>query len=263
MEIIGTGRTAEVYAYGEDRALKLFLPGYEAALESEYAVAAHVAKRNVGAPFVYDQVEIDGRKGIVYERIQGETMLSLLERNPMAIRRTAHQMAEMLHTIHSVEVEGFPSLKARLTVEILDAPILSDAQKQTVIDYMRALPDGNRLLHMDFHPDNIMLADGLAYVIDWNNACCGNPCADVCRTSVLLTVGALPPDASDYLLRALTNFRASQNRQFLAEYRRLAEIPEEDILKWLLPIATARLSCQLPGEEEGLMEIIELALGNL
>ena len=42
-----------------------------------------------------------------------------------------------------------------------------------------------RLLHMDFHPDNVMLPSRGPVVIDWSNACAGDPALDVALTWVI------------------------------------------------------------------------------
>jgi Ser/Thr protein kinase RdoA (MazF antagonist) len=42
-----------------------------------------------------------------------------------------------------------------------------------------------RLLHMDFHPDNVMLSSRGPVVIDWSNARAGDPALDVAMTWIL------------------------------------------------------------------------------
>ena len=47
------------------------------------------------------------------------------------------------------------------------------------------MPDESRLLHNDFHPDNIMLTPNGPVIIDWIDATCGHPLADVARTLIM------------------------------------------------------------------------------
>jgi len=53
------------------------------------------------------------------------------------------------------------------------------------------LPDGDRLLHLDWHPLNL-LADGvtgeICGIVDWDNARQGHPLLDLARTQAILTV---------------------------------------------------------------------------
>jgi aminoglycoside phosphotransferase (APT) family kinase protein len=51
-----------------------------------------------------------------------------------------------------------------------------------------ARPDPS-LLHLDFHPDNVLVdgAGAITGVVDWTNACAGDPRADLARSWSLLT----------------------------------------------------------------------------
>ena len=53
--------------------------------------------------------------------------------------------------------------------------------------------DGQRLLHLDLHPDNVLLSRHGPVVIDWTNARAGDPALDVTLTWVICaTTGGLP-----------------------------------------------------------------------
>ena len=45
--------------------------------------------------------------------------------------------------------------------------------------------EGERLLHLDFHPDNVLLSQRGPVVIDWTNARAGDPAFDVAMTWVI------------------------------------------------------------------------------
>jgi hypothetical protein len=51
---------------------------------------------------------------------------------------------------------------------------------------------GERFLHMDLHPLNIILSSKGPIVIDWTNAARGNPMVDVAATWVLLASANIP-----------------------------------------------------------------------
>lgn len=51
---------------------------------------------------------------------------------------------------------------------------------------LAALGSGNRLLHLDLHPDNVMLSRAGPVVIDWTNARVGDPAVDVALSWVIL-----------------------------------------------------------------------------
>jgi hypothetical protein len=80
---LAVGRTAEIYAWGEGRVLKLFRDGWgkdSAAHELAAARAIHAA--GVSSPRADEAVEVAGRAGILYEHISGPTLLDVLLARP-------------------------------------------------------------------------------------------------------------------------------------------------------------------------------------
>ena len=68
--LIGEGKVAEVFEYGEGRVLKLYRAGQpksDAVREAE--VLGVVAQARVRAPRAYGVIEVDGRWGVVMELI--------------------------------------------------------------------------------------------------------------------------------------------------------------------------------------------------
>jgi Ser/Thr protein kinase RdoA (MazF antagonist) len=77
-------------------------------------------------------------------------------------------------------------VKDKLRGDIARAEHLTEAEKTLVNNYMDGLPEGNRLCHFDFHPDNVILTDKGPITIDWMTACKGEPVADAARTFIML-----------------------------------------------------------------------------
>jgi hypothetical protein len=74
--LIGKGFCSDVYAWGEGRVLKLFhgrvAPDRAA---RKYAVIRAIHAAGIPSPAVYDLIEVEGRCGIVLERIDGASLL--------------------------------------------------------------------------------------------------------------------------------------------------------------------------------------------
>ena len=112
---IGLGRTAEVFARGNDEAVKLLRPGIpEIVGEREASIAALVDGAGVGAPRFGGTTRIDGRLGLVYERLDGPSMLDRLSRNPLEIDRLAREFAELHVAMHDADGSGLPDQKAEM-----------------------------------------------------------------------------------------------------------------------------------------------------
>ena len=73
---IGQGRTAEIYSWQEGEILKLFYAGCPpGTAEIEMMIGRAIAGRNLPTPKLIGMVEIDGRKGLIFERVEGMSML--------------------------------------------------------------------------------------------------------------------------------------------------------------------------------------------
>ena len=114
------------------------------------------------------------------------------------------------------------------------------------------LPDGDRLLHGDFHPGNIMLGDQGPVIIDWSGAARGSPEADFARSLLILRLGE-PPANLPLLVRFLALFaRSLIIRTINRTYRKNITVDEKLFRAWQLPTAVARIGDNIVEEREKL-----------
>jgi tRNA A-37 threonylcarbamoyl transferase component Bud32 len=98
--------------------------------DREARIMAHARAHGIAVPHVHE-VRDDG---LVLERIDGPTMLADVWARPWRAPRAAHTLAALHARLHAIAFE-----------------------------------DG-RLLHLDLHPENVLMAPGGPVVIDWANA---------------------------------------------------------------------------------------------
>ena len=109
---LAVGRTAEIYPWGEKQVVKLFRAGMPEGMAQKEAVSGRiVAEAGVGAPPVGDVVTVDGRWGIVYGRIDGESMLQRIKRRPWQYAELARTLGRLHARMHSVERPQLPSTR--------------------------------------------------------------------------------------------------------------------------------------------------------
>jgi aminoglycoside phosphotransferase (APT) family kinase protein len=91
-----------------------------------------------------------------------------------------------------------------------------------------AAPGPPSVLHMDFHPVNVLVHDGaVTGVIDWPNTRFGDPAADVGTTMVIMTMG--PVDVPRVAKWPVDWLRRWLAQRYLAAYRRERPIAEASL----------------------------------
>jgi tRNA A-37 threonylcarbamoyl transferase component Bud32 len=117
---------------------------------------------------------------LVLERIDGPTMLADLRRRPWRLRAHARLLAVLHDLLHAIPYEGAT------------------------------------LLHLDLHPENVLLSRSGPVVIDWTNARAGEPALDLALSWVIAkTSGGLPGQVFAHAFRSA--FEEEQILQALPE----------------------------------------------
>ncbi|MEC0170124.1 aminoglycoside phosphotransferase family protein [Paenibacillus graminis] len=261
---IGEGRTAEVREYGTGKILKLYrgdIPAHY--VEHEYEVSKYVYQQGVQTPQPIELVTLEERKGIIFQQIHGGSMLRLIGEKPWRLGGYARQLASLHHDLHKLQgAEAFGRQKDILRSSIIAAPMLTMEEKTPVLEKLEQLPEGGRLLHGDFHPDNVLI-DGQAWTIDWMTGMTGNPAGDAARSVIMFSMGALPPGTS-LATRLVTGFiRQRLTKGYIGEYLRLSGRSYAEVNAWVLPVASARLTEGIPvAEKEQLVREIRRRLNS-
>src|SRR5262245_33786897 len=82
-EPLAKGFTSDVYAWGKGQVLKLFLSSVPTAtIEREFRTTRAVHAAGLPVPAAYKLVEVEGRRGIVFERIHGDSMFRHVQARP-------------------------------------------------------------------------------------------------------------------------------------------------------------------------------------
>jgi hypothetical protein len=98
---VGKGFCSDVYAWGEGRVLKLFHDsGAGDRVDREFAATRAVHAAELPVPAAYEVVEVDGRRGIVFERIDGVSLLKYTQARPWTIFGAVRLLAELHAQIH-------------------------------------------------------------------------------------------------------------------------------------------------------------------
>ena len=256
---IAEGRTAEIYEWNVGYVLKLYRDWCPLDwVDHESKVAHAITEAGIPTPAAGEIVEVNHRRGLVYERVTGISMLQDLNARPWMFLRHARALAELQAKINQLSIPGLQSYKAGLMFTIRRAPHLSDDLREKVLNYLVTLTDGEKVCHGDFHPGNVLMTPKGAVVIDWMTASSGNPWADVARTSMLLTIGAKSAGSQvKPMIRFLINL---YHRTYLNHYLKLMPDRRNEFKQWMPVIAAARLDERIDLEWEALIGMVEQGL---
>jgi aminoglycoside phosphotransferase (APT) family kinase protein len=170
VELIASGRDADVWAVDGERVVRRYRDGRD--MDREAAVMRHAAAHGYPVPRVYGTEP----GAIVLERLYGPTMLAALLAGSMAASAAGTMLGDLLVRLGPVP-----------------APAAADGS----------------LLHLDLHPDNVVLTGAGPVVIDWSNATAGPSTLDVAMSALIVAevaVGGLvdvPAAVTKDLLEAL------------------------------------------------------------
>ncbi len=256
---IAYGRTAEIYEWQNGQILKLFYDWFELEnIKYEANITRAIYDSGLTVPNVGDIIRVNGHNGLVYQRLNGATMLKKMTHKPWNIIKYARRMAELHFEMHTCTIQAnFPSQRQKLNSKIRYAEAAPNHLRAKAMAALETMPNHNKLCHGDFHPDNILITAQGEIVIDWIDASNGNPLADVARTTILALGATETRQIQGLLQKALLRmFHAA----YIHYYFKFNPGGEAEYNRWLPIAATARLSENIPELQEWLIAKAEKGL---
>lgn len=251
--MIAAGRTAEVFEYGPGRVAKVLRPGFgEHLVAIEERALQVLAEEGIPAVRTFGRITHEGRPGLVENRLEGQDMLAALDRRPWRVGELAANLAEVHVEVHRATTDSLPDVREVLAARIdATAGVLGFSEREAAKARLLVLPKGDRLLHGDFHPGNVLMDSDQFVPIDWSEASRGPVEADLVRTLWLLSPPAVPTDMPKrpLALMLVNRFR----HRYQATYERLTGHDRRRLAPWRLPVLAARVGDGIDHEQEPLI----------
>jgi aminoglycoside phosphotransferase (APT) family kinase protein len=133
-------------------------------METEAQTMEYARSHGYPVPAV-SELNADGTD-LVMERLDGPVMLTAIARRPWSVRSNGALLADLHQRLHRIPAPPW----------VPDAPS----------------GHGDRLVHLDLHPLNVILTSGGPVVIDWPRAARGDGSTDVALTWLLLASAGAP-----------------------------------------------------------------------
>ena len=190
-ERIGFGGNGAVYRVSEDEIVKVnYNPATYASLDLELAKAKEAFLLGIPTAISFDLVDCgEGKRGVVYETIKSRTLGESIQSNPELMEELTERYVEQLNLLHAVHTDNpvFSNAKENYRKQVKDASAYFTEEEGKMLEQvLDVLPDGDRLVHCDAHPKNIMIQDGDMLWIDMEGMSVGHPIYDLISIAVIL-----------------------------------------------------------------------------
>ena len=183
-EVIGVGGVGTVYRLDGDTIIKVFREGTTIEeVRREITMSKEAFVMGMPTAISFDVVRVGCQYGLVYELLQADTLSACIKREPERIDEFARKYAELFHQLHAIEVPGGSSVPCAIERERQQIRHIRRYFPQESIDLMLrivdAIPNANRLLHLDLQTKNAMVQNGELMLIDMGEVGYGHPLLDL------------------------------------------------------------------------------------
>ncbi|MBO1336998.1 phosphotransferase [Streptomyces sp. VRA16 Mangrove soil] len=159
LPLLGSGRTADVYALDDAWVLRRCREGWDTRGEATFMT--YVREHGFPAPRVRPDAGL-APGDLVMERLHGPTQAEAAARGDLSPADAGHELAALLRQLHAIPPR----------------------------------PHGH-VLHLDLHPENVIRTAHGPVVIDWSNAEEGAPALDWAMSALILAEVAVDPGRAE------------------------------------------------------------------
>ena len=227
----------------EDCIIKLFENTYaKSDICNEALNTSRVEETGLAVPAMEGVVKIDGKWALITKYAAGETLESLMEKNPDKLEEYMEQFVDLQIEIHGKQSSLLRRLKGKLQRQINSLKIIDATTRYELLTRLEGMPKHKKLCHGDYNPSNVIVGeDGSFKVIDWAHATQGNASADAAMT---------------YLVFALKDQEKAD--LYLRLYCKKSDTARQYVQKWIPIVAAAQLTKDNELEKEFLMKWIDV-----
>ena len=163
--LLASGRDCDIFDYAPGLVLRRSRHGRR--LDREARVMEYARQHGYPVPAV-EHVSGDGIE-LVMQRIDGPSLVGAIEQRPWTVRQLGTLLAGLHRRLHDIPAPDF-------------VPV-------------GPFGEGDRLLHLDLHPLNVIMSPAGPVVIDWTGAASGDPALDIGIAWLLMAAGEVPAAA--------------------------------------------------------------------
>ncbi len=183
-EKIGRGGHGNVYRLDAETIVKIYHDHSTLEMiekEREYAKNAFI--NGVPSAIAYDIVETEDGYGLVFEMAGATTVSKYIMEHPDKLQEYAIKLGVLLKTLNNTEADPklYGDIKKIYTERAeMAREFFTDNEVDQMIKMINSIPNGNGMIHGDFHTNNVMVqSDGELVLIDMADISRGNSIYDI------------------------------------------------------------------------------------
>lgn len=178
-DVVGRGAKGTVYRYNGDTVVKVYNnPDCLPEIQRERELARKAFVLGIPTAISYDVVKVGDKFGSVFELLDAKSYAQLIAEHPENAQQYVPEYAKLLRQIHDTDVkaEDMPDAKDLVFKWLeTDKKYLAAQDYEKLEGMIKALPDRLKMIHNDYHMNNLMLQNGETLLIDMDTLSHGHP----------------------------------------------------------------------------------------
>ena len=193
-EVIGIGGVGTVYRLDDDTIIKVFREGTTMdEVKREITMSKEAFVLGMPTAISFDVVRVGEQFGLVYELLDATTLSACLKQHPERVDEYARKYATLFRQLHAIEIpqdSTVPSAAHHEREQVLHIRRYFPQENiDTMLQILDAIPEGNRLLHLDLQSKNAMMQGDELMLIDMGEVGYGHPLLDLAHAySAMVTL---------------------------------------------------------------------------
>jgi hypothetical protein len=184
------------------------------------------------------------------QKVDGNTMLEQIQRHPLSLIQEIKKLACMHAQLLDIQSNGeLNSIEIIFNYFISKSPQLDTKLIDFASNIIKELPINNCICHGDFHPGNILVQDGVYYIIDWSGVYRSDFISDIAHTYLLMTHVPDIPGQSRVQHAVISLIGSCMAKIYLKEMLKLKKFSLSDFSKWTVIMSLLRIYYGMPSEK--------------
>ena len=222
-EVIGSGAKGIVYRYDPETVVKVYRdPDNLPEIQKERSLARKAFVLGIPTAISYEIVRVGESFGSVFELIDTKSFSQLISEEPENFELYTDRYANLLRKIHDTDVspDDVPDIKPLIKKWLEGCRrFLADDVNEKLERLVDEAPDTLKMIHGDYHTNNLMMQNGETILIDMDTLARGIPVFELANVhGALVAFGKINPEKQEKFTHVPYDICVKMWERFLPVY---------------------------------------------